>query len=96
MGIRWPETEAVTVNEKPLSGNRYVLTGTLRAMSRDDAKERLKALGAKVSSSVSGKTTAVIAGENPGSKLTKARSMGIKILAENDLLHLIKNPQIRL
>ena len=92
VGIRWPESKTVTVSEKPLRGNRYVLTGTLHAMSRDDAKQRLQALGAKVSSSVSGKTTAVIAGESPGSKLTKAESMGIKILGEKDLLHLLEHP----
>ncbi len=96
IGIRWPEIKQVTLREKPLHGNRYVLTGTLHTMSRDDAKEQLQALGAKVSSSVSGKTTAVIAGDKPGSKLTKAKSMGIRILAEEDLIHLLKNPQIPL
>jgi DNA ligase (NAD+) len=91
VGIRWPKIKTEAVDDKPLRGNRYVLTGTLHAMSRDEAKERLQALGAKVSASVSGKTTAVIAGETPGSKLTKATSMGIKILGEDDLMHLLRN-----
>ena len=91
LGIRWPRLKSTAVSESPLRGNRYVLTGTLNVMSRDEAKERLQALGAKVSASVSGKTTAVIAGTNPGSKIAKAESMGIKILEENDLMQLLKN-----
>lgn len=91
LGIRWPRLKSTAISESPLRGNRYVLTGTLNAMSRDEAKERLQALGAKVSASVSGKTTAVIAGTNPGSKIAKAESMGIKILEENDLMQLLKN-----
>ena len=78
--------------EKPLDGNTYVLTGTLTesGLSRDEAGAKLKALGAKVSSSVSSKTTAVIAGEAAGSKLDKAKDLGITILSEQDFLNLIK------
>lgn len=78
--------------DQPLAGNTYVLTGTLveSGLSRDEAGAKLKALGAKVSSSVSSKTTAVIAGEAAGSKLTKAQELGIEILTEQDFLNLIK------
>ncbi len=73
----------------PLFGKTYVLTGSLKSMSRDEAKEKLRALGADVSSSVSKKTTAVIAGEEAGSKLDKARELGVTILGENDFLKLL-------
>jgi DNA ligase (NAD+) len=65
-----------------LSGNTYVITGTLSKYSRSEASARLKALGAKVSGSVSGKTTAVIAGDKPGSKVDKARTLGVPVLDE--------------
>ena len=63
----------------------------LKNFSRTDAASQLKSCGAKVTSSVSKKTTAVIAGENAGSKLTKAESLGVKILDEKDLIKLLKN-----
>ena len=77
--------------EQPLAGNTYVLTGTLTesGLSRDEAGAKLKALGAKVSSSVSSKTTAVIAGDAAGSKLDKAKDLGIGILTEQDFLKLV-------
>lgn len=79
-------------SEQPLKGNTYVLTGTLTqsGMSRDEAGAKLKALGAKVSSSVSSKTTAVIAGEAAGSKLDKAKELGITVLSEKDFLEMIE------
>ena len=79
--------------DQPLAGNTYVLTGTLTesGMSRDEAGAKLKALGAKVSGSVSSKTTAVIAGVSAGSKLTKAQDLGIKILSEQEFLDIINN-----
>jgi DNA ligase (NAD+) len=73
----------------PLAGRTYVITGTLESMSREEAEAKLRALGAKVSGSVSSKTTAVIAGENAGSKLAKARSLGVDVLNEKGLLRLI-------
>ncbi len=73
----------------PLSGRTYVLTGTLATMSRDEAKAKLKALGATVSESVSAKTSGVIAGAEAGSKLAKAEQLGVPVLNEQDLLHLI-------
>ncbi|MBS1219930.1 MAG: ligA, partial [Proteobacteria bacterium] len=88
-GIRWPAVKVVPRAAQPLAGHTYVLTGTLEAMTRDEAKARLEALGAKVSGSVSKKTTAVIAGADPGSKLTKAESLGVPVLDEAGLRELL-------
>jgi DNA ligase (NAD+) len=74
----------------PLSGKIYVLTGTLSSLSREEAKAKLRALGADVTESVSKQTTAVIAGENAGSKLDKAKSLGVEVFTESDLLKLLK------
>ena len=70
----------------PLANEVVVLTGTLSAMTRDDAKDRLEALGAKVTGSVSKRTTLVVCGENPGSKRDRAEALGIEILDEEGLL----------
>jgi DNA ligase (NAD+) len=74
----------------PLTGRTYVITGTLAAMSREQATAALEQLGAKVASSVSKKTTGVVAGAEPGSKADKARNLGVPILDEAALLELIK------
>jgi DNA ligase (NAD+) len=74
----------------PLSGKTYVLTGTLAAMSRDEAAATLVRLGAKVSGSVSRKTSAVVAGADAGSKLEKAQQLGVEILGEAQFLALIR------
>ncbi|MCP4431335.1 MAG: NAD-dependent DNA ligase LigA [Gammaproteobacteria bacterium] len=80
-GVNWPDPEVeIAADKQPLLGRTYVITGTLEGLSRDQAATQLKALGAKVSGSVSSKTSAVIAGEKPGSKVTKAESLGIDIL----------------
>lgn len=71
------------------SGKTVVLTGTLAAFSRDEAKEKLQALGASVSGSVSRKTDAVIAGEEAGSKLDTARELGVRIIGEDEFLKLL-------
>ncbi|RKZ36477.1 MAG: DNA ligase, partial [Gammaproteobacteria bacterium] len=73
----------------PLAGKTVVLTGTLSGMSRDEAKARLQELGAKVSGSVSAKTSFIVAGEKSGSKLDQARELGVEVLAEAALLELL-------
>jgi len=78
--------------EGPLSGRSYVITGTLEGYSREGVKSALEALGAKVSDSVSRKTSGVIAGESPGSKLAKAESAGVPVLSEEDLTALLQDP----
>ncbi|MFC5469790.1 NAD-dependent DNA ligase LigA [Cohnella suwonensis] len=81
---------AVADASHPLFGKTVVLTGTLSLMSRDEAAKKLEALGAKVSGSVSKKTDLVIAGESAGSKLTKARDLGVQVLEdEQELLRLL-------
>ena len=87
--IAWPEGEAIASKDDRLAGNTYVLTGTLASMTRDEAKQALEVLGAKVTGSVSKKTTAVIAGESAGSKLTKAEQLGVAVLSEDDLQALL-------
>ena len=89
-GINWPTEETMTDSAEVLTGKTYVLTGTLSSMTRDEAKQKLQALGAKVTGSVSKNTSAVIAGENAGSKLAKAEDLGIEVLSENDLLNLLQ------
>lgn len=76
--------------DAPLLGQTFVLTGTLEAMSRNEAKHKLEALGAKVTESVSKNTTAVIAGESPGSKLKKAEALGVAIWNEARFLEAIR------
>ncbi len=78
-GVNWPQEERQR-SDNSLEGKTYVITGTLDGYSRDQAARLLKARGAKVSGSVSGKTTAVIAGENPGSKLARAEALGVDIV----------------
>jgi len=73
-----------------LAGKTYVLTGTLTSMSRDEAKQELRARGAAVSSAVSKQTTAVIAGENPGSKADRARSLKVPLLTETEFVRMIR------
>jgi DNA ligase (NAD+) len=74
---------------RPLAGRTVVLTGALSSMTRDEAADRLTALGAKVSSAVSRKTTWVVAGSDAGSKLEKARALGVAVLDEAAFLRLL-------
>ncbi len=89
-GMRWDDIEVKPVAEMPLSGQTFVLTGTLSSMTRIDARSRLQSLGAKVAGSVSKKTSYVVVGADPGSKATRAEKLGVKILSENELIELLK------
>jgi DNA ligase (NAD+) len=92
LGLRFEIGEEDRPVEGPLTGSTYVITGTLERFSREEAAAALQALGAKVSDSVSSKTTGLVVGEEPGqSKLTKAQRAGVPLLAENDLLELLKD-----
>lgn len=89
-GIHWDAIEEKEINDNPLKDKNVVLTGSLTKMTREQAKAYLQQLGCKVSSSVSSKTDYLIAGEKAGSKLSKAQTLGINILSEDELLALIK------
>jgi DNA ligase (NAD+) len=90
LGLRFEIGDELKPVEGPLSGNTYVITGTLEGFTRDDAAAALEAKGAKVLNSVSGKTTGLIVGEEPGnSKLTKARKLEVPLLGEQELLELL-------
>lgn len=88
-GVAWPEGEALAPTEMPLAGLTVVLTGTLPNMGREEAKDKLEALGAKVAGSVSKKTSCVVAGAEAGSKLEKALALGVPVLDEAGLLRLL-------
>jgi len=90
LGLRLESGDELKPVEGPLSGKAYVITGTLERWSRDEAKTLLEEKGAKVSESVSGKTTGVVVGEEPGkSKLTKAQKADVPLLTEADLAQLL-------
>ncbi|WP_086870897.1 NAD-dependent DNA ligase LigA [Kosakonia pseudosacchari] len=91
VGIHWPAPVIVKAEEidSPFAGKTIVLTGSLSQLSRDDAKARLTALGAKVAGSVSKKTDLVIAGEAAGSKLAKAQELGIEVIDEAEMIRLL-------
>ena len=85
-GVESRQTSANPVGQTPLSGKTLVLTGTLSGMTRDEARAWIERLGGKVSGSVSAKTDYVVAGADAGSKLARARELGITVLAESDLV----------
>ena len=90
--LSWEETARVAAPaSSPFTGKTIVLTGTLESMSRDDARRRLQGLGAKVTGSVSKRTDLVVAGENAGSKLDKARTLGITVIDEVELAELFRS-----
>ena len=90
LGLRFEAGDESKPVEGPLTGNTYVITGSLEGFTRDEAGAALEALGAKVTNSVSSKTTAVIAGESPGSKLQKAQKAGVEVLDEPGLVKLLR------
>jgi DNA ligase (NAD+) len=91
IGLRFESDAGDLPVEGPLSGTQYVVTGTLESYSREDARAALEALGAKVSDNVSKKTTGVVVGESPGSKVAKAQKAGVPLLTETDLKALLRN-----
>ena len=93
-GISWAENDGERVETLPLSGKTFVLTGTLPSLSRDEAKTALEALGAKVAGSVSKKTDFVVAGADAGSKLDKARELGVPVVDETGLMSFLKKDEV--
>ena len=85
----WPVHHPESDNQKPLKGQKILFTGGLQNLTREQATERVESLGGKVTGSVSGNINIVVVGENPGSKLDKARNLGLKIINEDDFLELI-------
>lgn len=89
LGVRWSESRESRAAERPLAGKTFVLTGTLPHMAREEAKTRIEERGGKVVGSVSKNTDYVIAGAEPGSKMDKARELGIAVLDEEGLAKLL-------
>ena len=94
-GVHWPVVQSAQTSQSHLNGKRVVLTGTLSGLSREEAKEKLEALGARVMGSMSKNTDLVIAGENPGSKLEKAERLGIKIMQGQELKEFVFGKIVR-
>ncbi|MBL6688676.1 MAG: NAD-dependent DNA ligase LigA [Pseudomonadales bacterium] len=90
LGVHWPDIEPQASGSNALAGQVWVITGSFTHWSRSELKIELQALGAKVSGSVSAKTTVLAAGEAAGSKLAKARSLGIEVIEEAALINLLE------
>ena len=90
IGLRFEAGAEERPVEGPLTGNQYVITGTLESMSREEARAALEALGAKVSDNVSKNTAGVFVGESPGSKVAKAEKAGVPLLGEAELQELLQ------
>ncbi|MHB1947274.1 MAG: NAD-dependent DNA ligase LigA [Gammaproteobacteria bacterium] len=88
-GIHWEKIQK-SAQSLPLQGKTFVLTGTLESLSREEAKEKLEKLGAKVAGSVSSKTSYVVVGEDAGSKLKKAKELGVETMDEKAFLHFLQ------
>ncbi|EJL77796.1 DNA ligase, NAD-dependent [Polaromonas sp. CF318] len=91
-GVTWEEGEPAARAPQPLSGKTFVITGTLPTLSRDEAKDKVEAAGGKVAGSVSKKTDYVVAGEEAGSKLVKAQTLGVPVIDEAALLAMLAGP----
>jgi len=94
-GVRL-EAEKIEAKELPLTGVEFVITGTLKSSARPAAESRIKALGGKAGSDVTKKTTYLVVGEDPGSKLARARALGTKTLTEPEFLELLKQSENKL
>ena len=90
-GVYWDKVEQMVSEGLPLDGQTWVITGALDSMARDEAKAKLQALGAKVSGSISAKTTALLAGDKAGSKMAKAEKLGVKVVGEEEFLKMLEN-----
>jgi len=88
-GVTWEEGEPAARTPRPLAGKTFVITGTLPTLSRDEAKDKLEAAGAKVAGSVSKKTNCLVAGAEAGSKLDKAQALGVKVVDEAGMLAIL-------
>jgi DNA ligase (NAD+) len=91
VGVQWEEGEPAARAPRPLAGKTFVITGTLPTLSRDEAKDKLEAAGAKVAGSVSRKTDYLVAGAEAGSKLEKARELGVAVIDEAQMLGILEN-----